>query len=88
MSETVLYVQPHLTRPGGSSRFVLESARALAAEGYRCVVLAQAGTESVVGKYRDAVELRFVGGPLPDRVPHWAMLPRLLAAGEGCGTRP
>jgi glycosyltransferase involved in cell wall biosynthesis len=67
----IVYLHPHFTYPGGSSTFVLETARRLAERGLRITLVAQRGDKDVIGDYSE-LDFIFVGGNLPDSFSYWA----------------
>lgn len=73
----ILYIQPHFTYPGGSGKFVLETAVRLAQKGLDVGVLALSGDSEIINTYPH-IKYFFVGGPLPNTMSHWLTLPRLM----------
>lgn len=73
----ILYIQPHFIYPGGSGKFVLETAVRLAEKGLNVGVLALGGDSQIISAYPH-IKYFFIGGPLPDTFSHWLTLPHLV----------
>jgi len=66
----IVYLHPHFTYPGGTSIFVLETAKRLIKNGVKVTIITQTGTPEILNGYSE-IQFEFIGGPLPNSFSYW-----------------
>ncbi len=66
----ILFLHPHLTYPGGGTKFVLATARGLAETGLEVGVLSIAGNPALTAECQ-GVKFFYLGGPLTGTTAYW-----------------
>lgn len=70
----LLFIHPHLTYPGGGTKFILEIGRDLVKSGFNVGILSIRATPEIKQSYPEIKFFDF-GGPLSSKMAHWLTYP-------------